>query len=91
MVSDRATSFRPWQPCGWVRTGAWIGVGGSCQSWFGEVNPGISPSKTWLFLSAQPGRARAAVRELVLIPPPRITTCDHHDVADMGLVEQCHG
>lgn len=45
MVSDRATSFRPWQPCGWVRTGAWIGVGGSCQSWFGEVNPGISPSK----------------------------------------------
>lgn len=63
MVSDRATSFRPWQPCGWVRTGTWAGVGGNCQSlWLGEVNPGISPSKTWLFLSAQPGRARAAVR-----------------------------
>ena len=24
MVSDRATSFRPWQPCGWVRTGTWV-------------------------------------------------------------------
>lgn len=35
----------------WVRTGTWAGKWWVARWWFG-VNPGISPSKTWLFLSS---------------------------------------
>lgn len=88
MISDSATSLRPWQPCAWVKIGTWAGVGGNCQLWAGEVDLGISPSKTQ-FSFPRPGLKGQELESerLVLILPPRITTCDPHEVADMGLVD----